>query len=105
MCLALPTDTWLALTLLKLTTPTSLWYISQLLSVGKAVTGEAILEVCEVVAGAKLKNTCLDVGKLGDLESLGVSVPNERVKILGMEFDHELSRRKTWEKTQTKDTL
>ncbi|KYO19941.1 hypothetical protein Y1Q_0021876 [Alligator mississippiensis] len=43
---ALPTDTSLALILLKLAISTSLWYVGHLFSVGKATTEEVILEVC-----------------------------------------------------------
>ncbi|KYO37679.1 hypothetical protein Y1Q_0021987 [Alligator mississippiensis] len=43
--LALPADTWLALTLLKLTTLASLCYIGHLFGVGKATAREAVLEV------------------------------------------------------------
>ncbi|KYO24660.1 hypothetical protein Y1Q_0017764 [Alligator mississippiensis] len=45
MWMPLPTDTQLALALLKLATPTSLRYVGHLFDMGKATTGEAILKV------------------------------------------------------------
>ncbi|KYO34172.1 hypothetical protein Y1Q_0002472 [Alligator mississippiensis] len=73
----------------------------------KCAVERAVLHtrVYKATAGAKLdvsKSTSLAVGKLGDLESLGVSVPCEGVKILGVEFDLELSRRRTWQKKEAK---
>ncbi|KYO42756.1 hypothetical protein Y1Q_0016152 [Alligator mississippiensis] len=62
-------------------------------------------QVYEVVAGAKLnmnKSTCLAMGEVRDLESLGVSVPCEGIRILGVDFDPELSIRTVWEKTEAK---
>ena len=48
------------------------------------------------------KSTCLVMGELGDLESLGISVPCEGVQILGMKFHPELSGRRSWEKKEAK---
>ncbi|KYO35015.1 hypothetical protein Y1Q_0000929 [Alligator mississippiensis] len=65
------------------------------------------MQVYEVALGAKLnvaKSTCLTMGELGDLGSLGVSVPHE-VKILGMEFNPKLSGRTVWEKMEVKVQL
>ncbi|KYO32575.1 hypothetical protein Y1Q_0007774 [Alligator mississippiensis] len=45
-CIALPVDTQLALTMLKLAMLASLWYVRHLFGMGKATTREAILEVC-----------------------------------------------------------
>ncbi|KYO18437.1 hydroxyacid oxidase 2 isoform A [Alligator mississippiensis] len=59
-------------------------------------------------AGAKLnvsKSTCLAMGNLRNLESLGVSVPCEGVKILRIEFDPKLSSRPMFEKTKAKTLL
>ncbi|KYO41551.1 hypothetical protein Y1Q_0006324 [Alligator mississippiensis] len=65
----------------------------------------AQMHVYEAAAGAKLnvsKSACLSMGKVRDLESLGVSVPREGVRILGIDFDPELSGRTAWEKTEAK---
>lgn len=57
---ALPIDTWLAVALLKVATPTGLHYIGHLFGVGKATTGEAVLEVFSVLLDM-LGNTMLQV--------------------------------------------
>ncbi|KYO28122.1 hypothetical protein Y1Q_0005116 [Alligator mississippiensis] len=48
MCSTLPTDTHLALAMLKLTMPASLQYVGHLFGVGKATTREAILEASQL---------------------------------------------------------
>ncbi|KYO42245.1 hypothetical protein Y1Q_0002859 [Alligator mississippiensis] len=61
------------------------------------------MQVWEVVVGAKVnssKSIFLAVAKLGDLESLDISVTHEEVKILGVEFNCKLSSRSVWEKTE-----
>ncbi|KYO31982.1 hypothetical protein Y1Q_0007019 [Alligator mississippiensis] len=63
------------------------------------------MQVYKAAAVAKLnvsKSICLAVGEVKDLESLGVSVPHEGVRILGIDFDLELSGRTVWEKTEAK---
>lgn len=45
MCPPFTADTRLAITVLKLVILTSLWYVDCLFDVGKATTGEAILEL------------------------------------------------------------
>lgn len=42
------------------------------------------------------------MGELRDLETLGVSVPHEGVKILGVFFYFVLRSKKAWEKTEAK---
>ncbi|KYO48757.1 hypothetical protein Y1Q_0004131 [Alligator mississippiensis] len=42
---ALPMETWLAITMMKLAMPTSLHNMGHLFGVGKATTGQAVLEV------------------------------------------------------------
>ncbi|KYO19275.1 hypothetical protein Y1Q_0016277 [Alligator mississippiensis] len=62
-------------------------------------------QVYEAATGAKFKvsnSICLATGELRDLEFLGVSVPCEGAKILGMEFDPEVSSQKAWKKTEAK---
>ncbi|KYO22926.1 hypothetical protein Y1Q_0005441 [Alligator mississippiensis] len=57
-------------------------------------------QVYKAAAGPKLnmsKSTCLAMGKLEDLESLGVLVSHEGVKIR-VGFDPELSGKTAWEK-------
>ncbi|KYO46528.1 hypothetical protein Y1Q_0018323 [Alligator mississippiensis] len=49
MLLPFPTDTWLAIALLKLATSTNLHYVGHLFGMGKANTGEDILEVCSAL--------------------------------------------------------
>ncbi|KYO45018.1 hypothetical protein Y1Q_0007329 [Alligator mississippiensis] len=46
----LPTDTWLAISLLKLATSASLHYVGHLFGMGKATITEAILEVCDTLS-------------------------------------------------------
>ncbi|KYO27640.1 hypothetical protein Y1Q_0005206 [Alligator mississippiensis] len=63
------------------------------------------MQVYEALVGAKLnvsKSTCLAVGEVRDLESLGVSVPHEGVRILRIDFNPELSGRTAWESTEAK---
>ncbi|KYO19732.1 C-type lectin lectoxin-Thr1-like [Alligator mississippiensis] len=62
-------------------------------------------QIYKAAVGAKLnmsKSPCLAVGKLRDLESLGVLVPCKGVKILVVEFSPKLSGRKAWEKKEPK---
>ncbi|KYO31706.1 hypothetical protein Y1Q_0022800 [Alligator mississippiensis] len=66
------------------------------------------MQVYEMAVGAKLnvsKSSCLAVGEVRDLESLGVSAPREGVRILGIDFDRELSGGTAWEKTEAKVVL
>ncbi|KYO26488.1 hypothetical protein Y1Q_0002125 [Alligator mississippiensis] len=62
-------------------------------------------QVYKVVSGVMLnvsKSTCLAMGELRDLESLGVSVLCKWVKIPRVEFNPKLSRRMAWEKKEPK---
>ncbi|KYO28118.1 hypothetical protein Y1Q_0005112 [Alligator mississippiensis] len=48
------------------------------------------------------RKNCLAMGELGDLESLGVLGLCEGVKLLGVEFDPELSGKMALEKKEAK---